>query len=205
MTVELVIPKDGGYLTGVGSRQAPRPVRQLFTLFVQRLATRHAVIWRSGHAPGMDAAVEAGTGDAINAPEIYLPWQGFGGAYAPGDDGRFILPFSENPTVWEKAREIAKEVIPYWDNMKPSHKALHTRNAYQVLGRSLTEPSEAIYFWAKPTRTEGRVAGGTNTAVQIGRKYEVPLFNLYDSKVLEAISVFLDLPVDIEKMQEGAR
>ncbi|HET8687460.1 MAG TPA: hypothetical protein VFM18_12470, partial [Methanosarcina sp.] len=67
--------------------------------------------------------------------------------------------------------------------------ALHTRNMYQVLGKSLNEPSRFLVCYAEPT-LHG-VKGGTNSAVVLAKRYNVKVYNLWLEADLQRIKQYV--------------
>lgn len=178
--------------TGVGTQATPENICKVFTYLGAELGSR-MIRLRSGHADGSDLAFEAGSplvlGDGFDrrlGREIYLPWKNFNGRrkyFDPyiervQDDEGYYIP-DEHWSTYQKAIEIAKSVIPWWDKLKPSHQRLHTRNVYQVLGLDLTRPSEFLVCYAEKDN-RGEPKGGTRTAIKIAEKYNVPVFNRFD-------------------------
>lgn len=151
------------YYSGIGSRKCKNNVI-LLDKFVQiaGIFVKYGFVLRSGHADGSDIAFEKGCIDAGGPREIYLPWKGFNGSDS--------YLYKSN----EKAYAIARQVIPHWDNFSEAHKHLHARNAHEVLGQDLETPSKFVICWTP----EGRLEGGTATAIRIAGLYNIPVFNL---------------------------
>lgn len=221
---------DTPHYTGVGSRTSNVEICKLFTYLGAELGNRG---WRlrSGHADGPDIHFEEGSpkwlgSDAYSGQlgrEIFLPWKKFNGRRQhfdpfsltdPGeatnrklldalyDDEGYYVPDTHWPT-YEKAVEIAKSVIPWWDKLKPSHRRMHTRNVYQVLGLLLDTPSKMLVCNA-PLDGKGEPKGGTRTAIKIAELYDVPVFNrqTYDSDdaFIEAV---LDFAINLNGETRG--
>lgn len=145
-----------------------------------RLARRGFVL-RSGGADGSDLAFEAGA-TSIEAPcEIYLPWRGFNGSKSALHDLE----------THGRAAEIASRCHPAWSRLKDSHRKLHTRNVYQVLGRDLESPAEFVICWTPDGVEEGahtsRETGGTGTAIRVASMFGVPVINLLNPGALDRI------------------
>lgn len=149
--------------TGIGSRQTPESILEQMTKFARRLSF-YGYTLRSGGAEGADTAFEVG---AVRS-EIYLPWKGFN----KNDSDLY--------EVSDEAIEMAMHYHPAPERLKDSHRRLHGRNAYQILGKDLNTPSEFVIFWAP--EKNGKVEGGTATAVSIARERNIPTFNLYDDE-----------------------
>lgn len=157
--------KKGSTYAGIGSRFAPGSIINLIGEIAAFLAD-HGLTLRSGGAPGADAAFERGCDQRNGKKDIFLPWQGF---------NKNPSPLHDPP---EKALEIAALVHPSWRAVKPRYRAFHARNVQQVYGLNLDAPSNFVLFWAE--EENGRVRGGTATAVHLAREMEIPTFNLWD-------------------------
>ena len=153
------------YYTGIGARNTPDKVLDLFTNIAKYLATKDFTL-RSGAANGADSAFEKGCDISNGSKEIYLPWRGFNN--------------SKSPLIVEdvEAFEIAKKYHPYWTNLKAGAKKLQARNSHQVLGLDLHTPSEFIICYTE----NGKRGGGTGQALRIAEDYNIPIFDvgLYD-------------------------
>ena len=178
------------YYTGVGSRESPAVILDLMQAVAFKLACEGYIL-RSGGADGADLAFQKGwqrgNGDELwPTAEIFIPWDGFNG-FSHGQDG-VIYRLNKMPNN-QQAERIAAEIHPVWDRLSRGAKALHTRNIYQVLGKTLDEPSRFLICYAKPTKTG--VSGGTNTAVQVALKYGVKVFNLYEQENLDRFELYV--------------
>ena len=105
--------------------------------------------------------------------EIYIPWEGFNQHYS----GRTSWLVTDKLTL-ESADKLAAEVHPAWDRCSPAVKKLHIRNTFQVLGINLLRPSSLLICWA-PIQGDS-IKGGTRTAWEIAKLYDIPRFNLAD-------------------------
>lgn len=154
--------------TGVGSRSTPANVCEKLTQIAILLA-REKITLRSGGAEGADAAFELGCDKANGSKEIYIPWLGF------NNNKSTLVPriFSDDST-YQKARLIAKKAHPSWHNMTEGGRELHTRNVYQLLGKTLDSPSRCLICWTE----NGKEKGGTRTAIVLAREYGAIIYNL---------------------------
>ncbi|HWL52983.1 MAG TPA: hypothetical protein VNQ90_11145 [Chthoniobacteraceae bacterium] len=155
---------------GIGSRNTPEAILFLIRSVAAVLADRGLVL-RSGGSPGADTAFEAGCDRSRGRKEVFLPWQGF---------NRNPSPLFE-PT--EEAEEVAALVHPHWRACRPSSRKLHARNVQQVYGRNMDTPVDFVLFWAR--EENGKVEGGTATAVHFAREMNIPTFNLWECATLE--------------------
>lgn len=158
------------YYAGIGSRNTPKEVLDVFESIGKYLALQGFVL-RSGGADGADRAFERGCKKRHGDCEIYLPWAGF-------NNSRSNLIVRN-----EKAFEIAKHYHPYWDNLKDGAKKLQARNSHQVLGADLKTPSEFIICYTK----DGKGEGGTGQALRIAKDFGIPIF---DAGAYETLSEF---------------
>jgi len=148
------------YYTGIGSRETPKKILELFTKVAQYLAKKNYIL-RSGHAKGSDQAFENGCGLIDGTKEIYIPWYKF-------EDSNSNLIVKDS-----KAFEIAEKYHPYWHNLSQGARKLQARNSHQVLGLDLNTPSDFIICWTK----NGKQSGGTGQALRIAKAYGTPIFN----------------------------
>lgn len=141
--------------TGVGSRSTPPEILTFMWVIAQYLQ-REGFTLRSGGAKGADSAFESGAGPN---KEIF---------YAKD--------------ACQAAMAIAAQFHPAWGACSDYPKKLHGRNAFQVLGRHLSSPSEFLICWTpdgcKSHATRTRATGGTGTAISIADAYGVPVYNL---------------------------
>lgn len=68
---------------------------------------------------------------------------------------------------------------------------LHGRNPCQILGRRLDDPVRFVSCYAKPIGKEGKVSGGTNTAVALALHLKIDVANLYLDEYMERALQFL--------------
>lgn len=157
------------FYTGIGSRKTPADVLSEMEELAATLGTAGYVL-RSGGADGADSAFEAGAFRVSAETEIYLPWRGFNGNQ------------SSLFGVCERARALAATVHPQWDYLGEGPRKLHSRNCYQVLGKSLQVPSAFVVCWTPDgceCRSERRSGtGGTATAIVLASEAAIPVFNL---------------------------
>ena len=177
------IKKFTRYYTGIGSRQTPDDILDEMRIIAAKMSERQYIV-RSGGAAGADMAFEVGAG--VNH-EVYLPWDGFNGHVTQHGEHVNALKLHN----YNKARRIASIEHPYWTNLKESHKKLHTRNVYQVLGFDLETKSMCVMFWAKPIGTT--IEGGTATAVSLARRQRIPTYNFYFQQDLDKIKRIINL------------
>lgn len=179
--------------TGIGSRETPTDVCQLFHAIGYSQCARGWVL-RSGGADGADEAFYQGAiaypGFCSRAAEIFIPWNGFKRTHSPPlyhDPERGIYDASRFD-AHEEARALALQARGSFEGLGQGGIRLHTRNAYQVLGRTLSQPSRSLVCWAQPIGRKGAVKGGTNTAVQIALRHGIRVLNAYkdvDRRLLE--------------------
>jgi len=168
--------------TIIGSRETPPDACAALTEDA-RFFAQLGMVGRSGGAFGADKAGEAGMGDL---KEIFLPKDHhvFSVRRANGEkikdpprhaDGK--MTFVPPPELKPLRRRIASDIHPNWSAVLriPTADLSHERNTCQILGLRADRLSELVIFWA-PERN-GKVSGGTATAVALARACGVPTFN----------------------------
>lgn len=170
------------YYAGIGSRQTPYPILIYMGKIARILGCTLGYTLRSGGCHGADQAFENGC-DSVNAKkEIFLPWKG----YENRKD--FIL---SSPT--ENAIKLAEELHPSPEKLKPSFKKLHGRNSHIVLGEHLDSPVSFIICWTTS-------CGGTQQALRIASKYNIPVFNLYLDEHKKFLDGYIKNLINLEKI-----
>lgn len=164
------------YYTGIGSRETPKDILALMTDIAVKLSSKGWTL-RSGGADGADTAFENGA----KLKDIYLPWKRFNNR-----EGIVLEHCDRENFAYTKASEIH----PAWDKLSRGAQALHARNIFQVLGHlENSVPSKFVVFYAKPSGDS--VSGGTRTAVECAKLYDIPVFNLYFEEVKEKMKSFI--------------
>lgn len=171
--------------TGVGSRSIPCD-KELHIVKLGRHLADLNVVLRSGGADGSDSAFNAGAVLSKNfnpsLREIYIAWEGASGLHHNPKEGIICPTGFAN---YNDAREIARQARGSFEGLGRGGIALHTRNTYQVLGQSLTQPADFLICYAVTVGNKGMVKGGTNTAVQIANKHAIPVINLFTKDGLD--------------------
>ena len=101
------------------------------------------------------------------------------------------LAIVRNKDLISETERIASEVHPAWDRCNEWARGMHSRNCHQILGYDLQSPVDAVICWTP----NGKIVGGTATALKLSMKYDIPVFNLgvSDKKsVLNDIKNFLE-------------
>lgn len=177
-------------LTGVGSRETPKPILDLIRKASKKLVLSGYTL-RSGGADGADTAFYEGWLDAyeedqdVPEAEIYFPWKGF----TKNVKSTNIICVN-NPAVLREAHSLVKEVHPAFTKLSRGALALHTRNCFQVLGRDLSTPSTLFLCYAK-VDSKGNPSGGTRTAIKLAEKYNIKVTNLFVKEDLERVQEYL--------------
>lgn len=78
-----------------------------------------------------------------------------------------------NPRLIKETEELAGRVHPAWDKCDDWARGMHSRNCHQILGYELDKPVDAVITWTP----RAKVQGGTATAINIAKMYNVPIFN----------------------------
>ena len=101
------------------------------------------------------------------------------------------LAIIRNKDLIAETERIASEVHPAWDRCNEWARGMHSRNCHQILGYDLQSPVDAVICWTP----DGKIQGGTSTALKLSMKYNIPVFNLGVSdkeSVLNDIENFLE-------------
>lgn len=101
------------------------------------------------------------------------------------------LAIVRNKDLISETERIASEVHPAWDRCNEWARGMHSRNCHQILGYDLQSPVDAVICWAP----DGKIQGGTATAIRVALKYNIPVFNLGTKdkeSVLQSIKKFLE-------------
>ena len=158
---------------GIGSRRTPRDVLAL----MRRIAAEAAAAgWtlRTGGAEGADETFQAGAEGAGGEVELYLPWPSFRQREQAGRAAATLT----RPT--DPAIRLSARFHPGWARLGRPARALHARNAHQVLGRDLALPSNVIVCWTPDGSLNGatHASGGTGQALRLAAHHGVPVLNL---------------------------
>lgn len=168
-------------VTLVGSRKAPDYALDYARIIGIQLAQSGEEMF-SGGALGMDDAwekayIEAGRSDLMN---IILPKHRFGNKV---DDGYNYLEITRyDEMLLGYADELIQEVHEYYHKLDGFSYWAHIRNCFQVLGHDLKTPSTECFLYA-PVKGSG-VTGGTSTAYNLCKKFNIPTYNIADSRDL---------------------
>lgn len=146
--------------TGIGSRETPKEVLDIFFKLGCALAKRDYTL-RSGGAEGADTYFENGCDKYNGNKEIYLPWKGFNNSK------------SNLYTIKQEWIDLAKKNCPYFDKMKQGGQKCIARDMPQVLGEDLNNPSDFVICYTK----DGKLDGGTKHAIMCAKDNNIKVFN----------------------------
>ncbi len=167
------------YYAGIGTRKAPPEARELIHEFALEL-NHQGFTLRSGGADGADTFFE----EIAALKEIFLPWKGFNNRphiREPAEGSAYF----QGPT--QDAVELAREIIPAYDEREYGPRMLLARNMHQILGDDLATPVEFVICWT----LDGKVAGGTAHAIKLARKRKIPVYNLARDREVKALRATL--------------
>lgn len=183
-----------GIVAGVGSRTVPEWALELM-IRLGRTYTDLGYQMSSGDAWDSDRAFLYGAAQSRRYQEIgarvFLAKDGANGRWIK-DNPFYYDGSTVDVTTLATATSMAAIARGGFYGLNPHGVALHTRNVFQIHGLSLDELVCAIYFYAEP---DGRtkVAGGTNTALQLCKTANVPIIkNLYYQEVVDEITEWLN-------------
>jgi hypothetical protein len=181
-----VIEKVARHYAGVGSRETPQPICDLMTDIAKKLEGEGWIL-RSGGAAGADSAFEAGVSNPANM-QIFLPSSYFNGRSSKKEGYIDASKLESLP----KAMKTVDLFHPAPSRLSDFARNLMARNAMQVLGASLEEPSQFVMAWT----IGGKVAGGTGQALRIANFYKIPVLNLGDPATEAAVRGWVEGKVD---------
>ena len=163
---------------GIGSRETPLSVLEDMQHIAFQLGSMNWIL-RSGGAPGADTAFEYGCDHAGGTKEIYIPWHGFQGR-------KDAIVGAEQPN-FPDALFLASNFHPAWDRCKQGARALHARNGYQILGKSLTQKADCVICWTR----NASGTGGTGQALRIAKHFNIPIFDLGRDAAYDELELFV--------------
>jgi len=161
---------------GIGPRNTPDYAQATMTAIADELQKRNWLL-RSGRALSADQAFEIGAKDK---KEIFLPWEGYNGAYTDGGCFKHCKPT-------DRQVEIAMDAHPAWDKCSDTAKLLLCRNVPIMLGQTLTKPVDCVVTWLP----KAHYAGGTRHALNIASLYGIPVFDVGIPADILALSDFI--------------
>ncbi len=152
------------YYAGIGSRKTPEAILSLMSFLASKLEEEDWIA-RSGGADGADKAFS----DGCKSAQVFVPWNGFGG-------------FKQTYKIPQNAFDITAPFHPAWVKLPNTVRTLMARNAMQILGPSLCNPSKFALCWTPDGAETGKDTsyrtGGTGQAIRIASHYNVPVINL---------------------------
>lgn len=167
------------YYAGIGSRETPRYVNDIFENNISRSLVKQGYTLRSGAAPGADSAFERGCDSLKGNKEIWLPWRGF-----ENNESNLIVHKME-------AFELAEIYHDRWDTLTQGARKLMARNVHQVLGEDLNTPVKFVVCYTKG----GSGSGGTGQALRLSKARNIPIFDAgyYNNKedILSNFNMFM--------------
>lgn len=86
------------------------------------------------------------------------------------------LAIVRNPNTIEATHHLCIGVMgqDHWDRCDEWARGMHSRNCHQIFGYDLTKPVDAVVCWTP----NGKIQGGTATAIKLAIKSNIPVFNL---------------------------
>ena len=163
--------KNKVFATIIGSRKASEAaLGRLQQVADMLIALGYGL--RSGGADGADSIVT----DIKCFKEIILPWGKFNGLVHNPKAGIYDATTLPN---YDVAVATAKQVHPAPERLSQGALKLHTRNVYQITGRKGVNRNNLsrVVVYAAPEK-DGKVSGGTATAINLARKLKVPTYNV---------------------------
>lgn len=181
-----------GFVAIVGSRETPLDELELM-IRLGRTCTDLGLAVSSGDAFGADRAGWYGSKQSERYIEvgsrIYLT-ESYKNRARSNELG-FIIA-EDYPEKWDMAKALAFSARGNFNGLNEYGIGLHSRNCYQILGHTLDEPVQLMFFYAKPIGDGTRCSGGTNTAFQLAKQANIPkIVNLATTEGLRYVEDFL--------------
>jgi hypothetical protein len=160
---------------GIGARQTPPDAEDVLRRAAAFLAAR-GWMCRSGGAPGVPAACEAGAlaGLRAGAPgglTVYLPWPAFGRgqrAYLAletrGEGLRVAVLGEPRPAAFA----LAARHHPDWSRLALGDRARHARGVHLLLGPGLDAPAAFVLCWTADGAPGPRAAPAADAPEDLG-------------------------------------
>jgi hypothetical protein len=104
-----------------------------------------------------------------------------------------LLNALDYPDTWDEAMRRMEEARGTLAGLRDAGLKMHTRNVYQVFGHTLRDPIKSMICYAKPIGTRGQYKGGTNTAIQLAKRAEIPIMNLYEDDAMRRAQEFVTM------------
>ena len=165
---------------GIGARATPRDIQDVMTAVARKLEAEDWLL-RSGGAAGADQAFERGVTNPA-AMQIFLPNERPFQGHIPGQRPHWIN-YQSMPGA-AQAMATVNQFHPTPQRLTdPYHRHLHARNAMQVLGPALNDPSKFIVAWTPG----GQIKGGTGQALRLAQAYGIPVRNLGNPQTLRNV------------------
>ncbi len=154
---------------GIGTREAT--LQELVTIdsIAVALAKKRWICY-SGNAPGSDQQFQTSSNSQC---VVMLPWAGFeNDSY---DVSKSLASYVCGDTV--EGKKLIREQVKGFGDLKQGVQKLLVRNMHQVVGFAKWPPVRLVVCCATPTR-DGQVKGGTNYAVTLALKAQIPVINI---------------------------
>ena len=158
---------------GIGSRRLPS---QFFSRLIRDISVEldgRGFTLSTGGARGSDQSFMAGASRPV---QLWLPYDGFEG-------------YTSSNQIHPDAYEMAERFHLYWGGLDTFGQRAHARNCHIALGADLQTPVKFVIAYTQ----DGRVTGGTATALRIARANQIPIFNIGSpSESMESLVKFID-------------
>lgn len=177
---------------GIGSQDAPAEVLNVQFRLGKVLCDLgwHGI---SGEAPGPDIAYHDGARCSRRYHEVgftaIIPWGGFQNIWHNPQRNIYDLRHTEH---FKRSFWLGIGARGTDRNLKDGGLLLHSRDSMQVMGVDLKSPVKFVSCWAMPVGKNGKVKGGTNTAVSLALHMGIEVINLYTDEGMQRSIAFLE-------------
>ncbi|MCY1344556.1 hypothetical protein D9M68_19330 [compost metagenome] len=165
---------------GVGSREVPEEDGK-FLIWAGRCMALLGGVLSTGDAIGSDFLFLSGylAGKDVSMPPAQIYFTRLKNQRNLPHDPVIGCHEAEQYDTHEESKAMAFRARGSFEGLFPSGIGLHSRNPMQVLSETLLDPVWVILFYARPVGKQGKVDGGTNTAVQVAIMNDIKKVNLY--------------------------
>lgn len=205
-----------GEYAGIGSRKITARISRIKIEFACCMALKGLKV-NSGAADGSDTSYETGAkiaydemckrypsrytyGQYRHVMNVFLPWPGFNGRRG----GKFAGYIEDvNPG----AELITKNFHGNWEYLGQGARKMMSRNAMQALSFDLNSPVRFVSAYtddgAKKSYDTSDKTGGTGQAIRIADHYDIPVYNMGNTKDLDKVTRWISEYSDFCLAQHG--
>lgn len=157
---------------GIGDKTTPPAIIDRIKEIGSKLSDKGYIL----RTPGFTDAEKAFESSTENK-EIYLPWKKASTEGLNIDDKDKVFRYSKD------IPEIARKIVPVYENLPIAPKAMIDRDIAMVLGKDLRSPVKFVLCWtpdgAEKLSEKTMKTGFIGTIITLCTIVKIPVFNLY--------------------------